>query len=95
MASPRKLRSRARERYRRHVLRRDGYRCRYCGARGPLTLDHVVPLARGGANRPCNLAAACVACNAAKGDRTPAEWARTGGAPSPFPAAYTRPRGPS
>ncbi len=51
------------------VLRRDGYTCRYCGARAPqvpLHVDHVVPWVA----RPCheehNLVTACEACNLGK-----------------------------
>jgi 5-methylcytosine-specific restriction endonuclease McrA len=42
------------------MLRRDT--CSYCG--GPAgTLDHIVPLAKGGAHHWSNLAAACSSCN--------------------------------
>ena len=57
-----------------NVYRRDGLTCQYCGARpGPdaLTLDHVLPRARGGRTEWTNVVAACVACNARKADRTP------------------------
>ena len=40
--------------------------CAYCGSGGPLTLDHVVPLARGGLHRIDNLVAACKPCNSRK-----------------------------
>lgn len=52
------------------VLRRDGYRCRYCGATPPdvaLHLDHVVAVANGGTNDAANLVTACVRCNIGKG----------------------------
>lgn len=51
------------------VLERDGYVCAYCG--GPATtVDHVKPVARGGAEYdPANLVAACESCNLAKGAR--------------------------
>ncbi len=46
--------------------------CTYCGAPettdSPLTIDHIVPLARGGTNRVENLAVACRRCNLAKSD---------------------------
>ena len=48
--------------------------CAYCGAAGPLTLDHVVPLVRGGAHRIENLVAACKACNSRKGARDELEF---------------------
>ncbi|MEW6509485.1 MAG: HNH endonuclease [Bacteroidota bacterium] len=59
---------------RKNILRRDAHRCQYCG-RGdiPLTLDHVLPLSRGGEDSWENLVAACVQCNNKKGDRTPDE----------------------
>lgn len=51
--------------------------CLYCGrhlkAKGT-TLDHVVPISRGGTHHIGNLALACLLCNAAKRERTPAEW---------------------
>lgn len=56
------------------VFRRDGYRCRYCGA-GPddakLTVDHVVPVALGGSDEPANLVTACDECNAGKSASSP------------------------
>jgi 5-methylcytosine-specific restriction endonuclease McrA len=59
---------------RKNILRRDGHRCLYCG-RGdvPLTVDHVLPLSRGGEETWENLVSACVKCNNKKGDRTPEE----------------------
>ena len=58
------------------VLRRDGFRCRYCGAPAPetgegLTVDHVVPVVLGGTNDPSNLVAACRDCNSGKSSATP------------------------
>jgi 5-methylcytosine-specific restriction endonuclease McrA len=57
---------------RRGVLDRDGRRCAYCEAPGA-TIDHIHPASRGGASTWLNTITACVACNGAKGDRTPAE----------------------
>jgi 5-methylcytosine-specific restriction endonuclease McrA len=61
---------------RRGVLRRDANRCAYCG-RAATTIDHVQPKSRGGRDSWENLVACCLACNNAKGDRTPREmgWA--------------------
>ncbi len=57
------------------VLERDDYTCVYCGRRGGrLTLDHVLPVSRGGTSDLSNLVAACVSCNSAKGTKTPQEW---------------------
>ena len=58
----------------REILRRDGYRCQYCGQEmSQLTLDHVVPRHRGGEHTWENLVAACPQCNRRKGGRTLAE----------------------
>jgi 5-methylcytosine-specific restriction endonuclease McrA len=59
---------------RKNILRRDSYKCSYCG-RGdlPLTIDHVIPRAQGGSDSWENLVTACTFCNNKKGDRTPEE----------------------
>lgn len=59
---------------RRNVLKRDEYKCVYCG-RGDiaLTVDHVIPKARGGKDSWQNMVCACTKCNNKKGSRTPAE----------------------
>jgi 5-methylcytosine-specific restriction endonuclease McrA len=55
----------------REILRRDNYRCQYCGRKtSRLTLDHVVPRYRGGPHSWTNLVAACPQCNRRKGGRT-------------------------
>lgn len=58
---------------RKNVLRRDGFRCQYCGVRDGLTVDHVFPKSRGGKDTWENLVAACTSCNNRKGNRTPDE----------------------
>ncbi|HEV8309373.1 MAG TPA: HNH endonuclease signature motif containing protein [Methylomirabilota bacterium] len=52
-------------------------RCEYCreAARaGELTMDHRVPLVRGGRSTKGNVVAACKACNTAKKYLLPMEW---------------------
>lgn len=59
---------------RKNIIRRDAHRCQYCGRTDmTLTVDHIVPRARGGSDAWENLVAACVTCNNRKGDRTPPE----------------------
>lgn len=54
----------------RNVLKRDSYQCQYCGlVDRKMTIDHVVPKKHNGPETWENLVAACVACNARKGDR--------------------------
>ena len=67
------------------VLRRDAYRCIYCGTgigelqqnhileKNDFTLDHIIPRSRGGRNTWGNTACACYGCNQRKAGRTPHE----------------------
>lgn len=65
--------------YRKKVFESDGYRCHICNkmtnrnAKVPHpmapTLDHLVPLAKGGTHEPINCRTAHFLCNATKGDR--------------------------
>ena len=67
------------------VLRRDNFNCIYCGIRlgqrqrgrvllkTDFTIDHILPLSRGGKNGWGNTACACAQCNQRKGNRTPHE----------------------
>ena len=51
-------------------------RCYLCGKLIPLGhrhVDHIMPLSKGGAHRPSNLAAACDKCNMSKHDKVPNE----------------------
>lgn len=59
-----------------NALHRERF-CRYCCT--PLTddnftVDHIVPLVRGGHHKPDNLAAACDFCNSSKGTKLLREW---------------------
>ena len=57
--------------------RRASGRCHYCGRTFPpreLTLDHVVPLVRGGRSVRSNVVPACRECNARKKYLLPVEW---------------------
>jgi len=56
---------------RRAVFARDGWECQYCGARTSLTVDHVIPRAKGGGSDWENIVASCAPCNRRKGDRLP------------------------
>ena len=59
---------------RRNIIWRDQSQCQYCTNyfdSQALTIDHVKPRSKGGANTWTNLVAACKKCNQKKGDRTP------------------------
>ncbi|XP_012070475.1 uncharacterized protein LOC105632645 isoform X2 [Jatropha curcas] len=55
---------------RKNILFRDNYTCQYCSSRENLTIDHVLPIARGGEWTWENLVAACAKCNSKKGQKT-------------------------
>ncbi len=57
---------------RRNILRRDSFKCQYCGTRKlHLTVDHVIPKRQNGLDTWENLVCACVKCNNKKGSKTP------------------------
>ena len=53
---------------RENVFKRDGHKCQYCGTQKDLTLDHLIPKAKGGKTSWNNLVTACKKCNSVKGD---------------------------
>lgn len=74
-----------REREKARVLRKQGWWqnriskgiCHYCERSFPpkeLTLDHLVPLARGGRSTKGNCVPACKECNNRKKNLLPLEW---------------------
>lgn len=55
------------------VLKRDSFKCQYCGAEAPgvlLHVDHIHPKSKGGKNDLTNLLTSCAPCNMGKGART-------------------------
>ncbi len=51
--------------------------CHYCKGQFPpreLTMDHVIPISRGGRSEKFNLVPCCKACNTQKRQLLPAEW---------------------
>lgn len=68
------------------LMRRDNYKCAYCG-RHAETIDHVLPRSRGGQHAWENCVAACQLCNHRKADRLLSEIGWT------LPVAPVVPRG--
>jgi len=58
---------------RQNVFLRDDHTCQYCQQKlsdKRLTIDHVIPLSKGGRHEWNNVVTACSACNNRKGDKS-------------------------
>ncbi len=54
-----------------YVFQRDNFQCKSCGKtthESELTIDHIIPLAKGGTNDISNLQTLCLSCNVKKKD---------------------------
>ena len=52
-----------------NLFLRDEFSCQYCGRKGDMTFDHILPRCRGGHTTWENVVAACGPCNLKKGSR--------------------------
>ena len=52
-----------------NLFLRDEFSCQYCGKKGEMTFDHILPRCRGGITTWENVVAACGPCNLRKGAR--------------------------
>jgi hypothetical protein len=59
------------------IYNRDGYKCMYCGVdvvvckkykHNQASIDHVVPMSKGGPHSPTNIVTCCMPCNMKKGN---------------------------
>lgn len=60
------------KRLRFEILKRDSFKCQYCGSAAPdvlLQVDHVKPVAEGGTDDIWNLITSCQPCNSGKSDK--------------------------
>jgi 5-methylcytosine-specific restriction endonuclease McrA len=60
-----------------NVYLRDQYYCCYCSApvtKSQATMDHVLPISKGGKTNWENIVTACGSCNSRKGNKTGPEW---------------------
>lgn len=56
--------------YRNIIFERDGNVCLKCKSPYDLTVDHIIPVSKGGATTLDNLQTLCRTCNSQKGDKT-------------------------
>lgn len=52
------------------LLSKYGSCCLRCGSSANLSIDHIIPLSKGGTNFPNNLQPLCRSCNSSKGTKT-------------------------
>ncbi|MDO4803355.1 MAG: HNH endonuclease signature motif containing protein [Lachnospiraceae bacterium] len=67
---------------RRELWERECRKCAYCGMKiglGEVTVDHKIPLSRGGPDCRENMVCSCVGCNKLKADRTVEEFRKVVG----------------
>jgi len=60
-----------------NVYLRDQYHCLYCGTgvtKREATLDHVLPVSKGGKTNFENIVTSCAPCNTRKGNKISSEW---------------------
>jgi len=48
--------------------------CSFCGTKENLSVDHIIPLSRGGSHSIGNMMTLCRSCNSSKGNKTVVEW---------------------
>jgi len=53
--------------------------CAACGSLEDLTIDHIIPISRGGSHGIGNLQSLCRSCNASKNNKLQVEWLVTRG----------------
>lgn len=51
------------------IQARHNHRCAYCGKQTILTMDHVIPVSKGGKHVKENIVPACLSCNARKNNK--------------------------
>jgi hypothetical protein len=60
----------------RRLVRRFGSCCAYCGVKAKMTVEHVVPIVRGGTHSIGNILPVCKSCNSSKNKKLLIEWRR-------------------
>ena len=66
-----RLNSKSKKLQRSRMKRRKRRFCANCGTASNLTIDHIIPLSKGGLNEVSNLQMLCEPCNAQKADSHP------------------------
>ncbi|MFN6472578.1 MAG: HNH endonuclease [Nostoc sp. SerVER01] len=80
-----------------HLIEKYGMKCYWCGCQltpESLTIDHYIPLSKGGSNKIKNLRLACNGCNNKRGNAMPKETPQTIAEQSKicFPSHWKKPK---
>ena len=73
------------QRVRKEVLDREYWTCHYCGQEAT-TVDHVIPISKGGTDEAQNMVAACNPCNSGKRDRMTPRFFESAGRQAAIPS---------
>jgi len=66
--------SEARRLWRKSIKEKWEHKCAYCDSEENLTLDHIIPQAKGGTDHITNLLCACISCNRSKAHENFYDW---------------------
>ena len=61
------IRKKISEKIRNRIFKRDDYKCKICGSKDNLIIDHIIPFSKGGITEIDNLQTLCKNCNSKKG----------------------------
>lgn len=64
----------AKRMWRKQIKEMWNYECAYCGSDEELTIDHIIPIHRGGLNHTRNVLCSCKKCNSDKGHEEMVDW---------------------
>lgn len=64
----------AKRKWKQSIKEHWNYECAYCGNKQDLTLDHIIPRSKGGADKITNVVCACKECNESKGQQFWSSW---------------------